>query len=114
MASGVSSRKHFPGMTAWMGSVPWRTASSIRWICTGEVWVRSSTVSGSPMSRYMVSYMPRAGWAGGMLSASKLYQSVSASGPSATSKPMPDEDVLELVAGLGHQVEVAPASGDLT
>ena len=33
--------------------------------------------------------MPRAGWAGGMLSAPKLYQSVSISGPSATSKPMP-------------------------
>ena len=36
-----------------------------------------------------MSYMPRAGWAGGMFSASKLYQSVSASGPSATVKPMP-------------------------
>ncbi len=35
-----------------------------------------------------MSYMPRAGWAGGMLSASKLYQSVSASGPSATTNPM--------------------------
>ena len=88
-ASGVSRRKHFPGITAWMGSVPERTASSMRWTCTGEVWVRSSTVSGSPMSRYKVSYMPRAGWAGGMFSASKLYQSDSASGPSATLKPMP-------------------------
>ena len=37
----------------------------------------------------MVSYMPRAGCAGGMFSASKLYQSVSASGPSATVNPMP-------------------------
>ena len=37
----------------------------------------------------MVSNMSRAGWAGGMLSASKLYQSDSASGPSATVKPMP-------------------------
>ena len=45
--------------------------------------------------------MPRAGWAGGMLRASKLYQSVSTSGPSATTNPMPDEDVLERVAGLG-------------
>ncbi len=33
--------------------------------------------------------MPRAGWAGGMLRAPKLYQSVSISGPSATSNPMP-------------------------
>ena len=33
--------------------------------------------------------MLRAGWAAGMLSASKLYQSVSTSGPSATVKPMP-------------------------
>ena len=33
--------------------------------------------------------MPRAGCAAGMLSASKLYQSVSTSGPSATVKPMP-------------------------
>ena len=32
--------------------------------------------------------MPRAGWWGGMLSASKLCQSSSTSGPSATSKPM--------------------------
>ncbi len=88
-ASGVSRRKHLPGITAWIGRESSRTAASIRWICTGEVCVRSSTVSGSPMSRYMVSYMPRAGWAGGMFSASKLYQSVSASGPSATVKPMP-------------------------
>ena len=36
-----------------------------------------------------MSHIPRAGWAGGMLSASKLYQSVSISGPSATSNPMP-------------------------
>jgi hypothetical protein len=85
----VSSRKHLPGMTAWIGSESSRTAPSIRWICTGEVCVRSSTVSGSPMSRYIVSYMPRAGCAGGMFSASKLYQSVSASGPSATVNPMP-------------------------
>ena len=42
----------------------------------------------APSLRYRVSHMPRAGWAGGMLSASKLYQSVSASGPSATAKPM--------------------------
>ena len=33
--------------------------------------------------------MPRAGWAGGMLRAPKLYQSVSISGPSATSNPIP-------------------------
>ena len=33
--------------------------------------------------------MPRAGWAGGMLRAPKLYQSLSISGPSATLKPMP-------------------------
>ena len=33
--------------------------------------------------------MLRAGWRGGMLRASKLYQSVSTSGPSATVKPMP-------------------------
>ena len=39
------------GMTAWIGSESSRTAPSIRWICTGEVWVRSSTVSGSPRSR---------------------------------------------------------------
>ena len=89
MASGVSRRKHLPGITAWIGSVPSRTAASMRWICTGEVCVRNSTVSGSPTSRYMVSYMSRAGCDGGMFSASKLYQSDSASGPSATVKPMP-------------------------
>ena len=46
-----------------------------------------------------------------MLSASKLYQSVSTSGPSATVEAHADEHVLELVPGLGHQVEVARATG---
>ena len=31
-----------PASPTWMGSVPLRTASSMRWICTGDVWVRSS------------------------------------------------------------------------
>ena len=113
-ASGVSSRKHLPGMTAWIGRVPLRTASSIRWICTGEVWVRSSTVSGSPMSRYMVSYMPRAGWAGGMLSASKLYQSVSASGPSATSNPIPTKTSSSSSRAWDTRWRWPRVSGDLT
>ena len=39
--------------------------------------------SGGAMNR--VSCISLAGWSGGMLSASKLYHSASASGPSATS-----------------------------
>ena len=57
--------------------------------------------------------MLRAGWESGMLRAWKLYQSVSTSGPSATVKPMPDEDVLEAVVGLGDEVQVPdPPPGD--
>ena len=41
-----------------------------------------------PNRRRSVSHRPRAGCAGGMLSASKLYQSLSTSGPSETVKPM--------------------------
>ena len=62
-ASGVSRRKHSAGHDGVDRQAA--CARSMRWICTGEVWVRSTRVSGSPRSRYMVSYMPRAGWAGG-------------------------------------------------
>jgi hypothetical protein len=68
-------------MTAWMGG----TSVCMTRICTGDVWVRSTVDSGAPSRTYRVSHMLRAGWAGGMLRASKLYQSVSTSGPSATS-----------------------------
>ena len=40
----------------------------------------------------------------GKFRAVKLCQSSSTSGPSATVKPMPDEDVLELLDGLGDEV----------
>ncbi len=53
-------------------------------ICTGEVCVRSRR----PPARKKVSWLSRAGWSGGKLSASKLCQSSSASGPSATEYPM--------------------------
>ena len=66
-------------------------------IWVGEVWVRrivpSSAGRGSPASTlpgsatYSVSHRSRDGWSGGMLSSSKLYSSVSISGPSKTSKP---------------------------
>ena len=52
--------------------------------------------------------MPRAGWAGGMLSASKLYQSVSTSGPSATSKPMPTKTSSSSSRVWRDEVQVAP------
>ena len=55
----------------------------------------------------MVSYMPRAGWAGGMLSASKLYQSDLGLGALGHGEAHADEDVLELGPGLGHEVQVA-------
>ena len=58
-------------------------------ICTGDVWVRSTTLPGSPYSTNSVSHMLRAGWSGGMFRAAKLYQSVSTSGPSAMVKPSP-------------------------
>ena len=48
---GVAAVAPARGMTAWMGCMPAATAASIRWIWTGEVWVRSSTVSGSPSCR---------------------------------------------------------------
>ncbi len=51
--------------------------------------MRSTVEPGGPWSTNSVSHMLRAGWLGGMFSASKLYQSVSTSGPSATRKPSP-------------------------
>ena len=57
--------------------------------------------------------MSRAGWSGGKFSAPKLFQSVSTSGPSATVNPMPDEHVLQVLDGLGDEVQVAGAgTGD--
>ena len=56
-------------------------------IWTGEVWVRSTTPESSEPTQ-KVSWLDRAGWSGGMLSASKLNHSASTSGPSATSKPI--------------------------
>ena len=63
-------------------------------ICTGEVWVRrmvpSTAGTGGSLpgsATYSVSHRSRAGWSGGMLSASKFHHSVSISGPSNTSKP---------------------------
>ena len=59
-------------------------SACITWICTLEVCVRRSIEPGSPMSTQSVSHIDRAGCESGMLRASKLYQSVSISGPSAT------------------------------
>ena len=52
-------------------------------ICTGDVWL----LSNSPGARYSVSCSSAAGWSRGVLSATKLYHSVSASGPRARVKP---------------------------
>ena len=59
-------------------------------ICTGEVWVRNTMPDLAPLcpacpAMKIVSCISRAGWSGGMFSASKLYHSASTSGPSATS-----------------------------
>ena len=56
-------------------------------ICSGEVCVRSTMAQpvGSTQKGVLQS---RDGWSGGMFRASKLNQSASTSGPSATSKPM--------------------------
>ena len=56
---------------------------SIVRICTGEVWLLSS----SPGARYRVSCSSAAGWSRGVFSATKLYHSVSTSGPRARVKP---------------------------
>ena len=52
--------------------------------------------------------MPRAGWAGGMLRAPKLYQSVSISGPSVDLEAHAHEHVLQQASGLGDEAGVAP------
>jgi hypothetical protein len=52
-------------------------------ICTGDVCVRNR----NPPSTQKVSCMSRAGWFAGMLRASKLWYSVSTSGPSSRLKP---------------------------
>ena len=62
---------------------------------------------GAPRPRRSCRASSRAGWPGGMLRASKLYQSVSTSGPSATREPHGDEHVLELVARPRDEVPVA-------
>ena len=61
-------------------------ASIVR-IWTGDVCVRRSSRSrpSPPPFTKNVSTASRAGWSGGKLSDSKLYQSVSTPGPSATS-----------------------------
>ena len=76
-----SRRKTLPGAMIFTGGGP---ASMVR-ICTGEVCERRMR----PPSTKKVSCMSRAGWSGGVLSASKLFHSVSISGPVRTSKPMP-------------------------
>ena len=43
-----------------------------------------------------------------MLSALKLFQSVSTSGPSAHREPEADEHVLEMLVRLGDEMQVAP------
>src|SRR5690606_30953558 len=61
-------------------------------ICTGEVWVRSTRVTPSGCGAMKkVSCISRAGWPSGKLSAVKLCQSVSISGPSAMEKPMSEK-----------------------
>ena len=76
-----SRRKTLPGAMIRTGGGP---AIIVR-ICTGEVCERRMR----PPSTKKVSCMSRAGWSGGVLSASKLCHSVSIQGPVRTSKPMP-------------------------
>ena len=81
----ASLRKTRPGAITRIGG----GVFSITRTCTGDVCVRSSTPrpSGGGGSRKNVSCMSRAGWSGGKLSALKLCQSSSISGPRATAKP---------------------------
>ncbi len=76
--------------------------------------MRNSTVSGSPTSRYIVSNVSREGCDGGMFSASKLYQSDSASGPSATVKPMPTKRSSSSALAWLTRCRWPRASGDST
>ena len=54
-----------------------------------------------------MSCIERAGWFGGLLSEVKLCQSLSISGPSATSKPMLREDGLDALHRAAHRVQAA-------
>ena len=58
-----------------------------------------------PPSTKNVSCMSRAGWSGGVLSASKLFHSVSIHGPVRTSKPRPRKIVLDLAAHERQRVQ---------
>ena len=55
--------------------------------------------------------MSRAGWSGGKLSAPKLCQSVSTSGPSAMVKPIPTNTSSSGLHGLRDEVEVSGTAG---
>ena len=67
VASSSSVRKTLPGQTIVIGG----SRRSISRICTGEVWVRSTSPE-SAGSRKKVSVSSRDGWSGGVLSASKF------------------------------------------
>jgi hypothetical protein len=58
-----------------------------------------------------VSRIERAGWFSGLLSAVKLYQSVSISGPSATSEADRVPDRLDALPGADDRMHAAAAAG---
>ena len=81
---------------------------SIRWICTGEVWVRSSTVSGC--AQLQVQGVPHApGRVGGRhVEGLEVVPVGLRLGALGHREAHGHEGVLQLVAGLGDQVQVAP------
>ena len=78
-------------------------------ICTGEVWVRSTVVPGSPprWSTNSVSYMLRAGWPGRHVERLEVVPVALDLGALGDREAEADEHVLEALPRLGDEVGVA-------
>ena len=84
---------------------PWLSISRI---CTGEVWVRSMTVSGSPELEVERVPHPPGGMGGRHVEGLEVVPVGLDLGALGHDEAHPDEDVLELVAGPLDQVQTAP------
>ena len=107
VASAVSLRNTRPGMT----DVDRRRLRSITRICTGDVWVRSTTLPGlAELDVERVLHVARR-MAGRDVERLKLYQSALDLGALGDGEAEADEHVLEALAGLGDEVQVAARRG---
>ena len=84
---------------------PWL---SMRRICTGEVWVRSITVSGSPEVEVERVPHPASRVGGRHVERLEVVPVGLGLGALGHDEPHPDEDVLELVAGALDDVQAPP------